>query len=143
MFNIGFGEILIVLVVAFVIVGPDDLPRVARWLGRSLRRLRLLMRDIKRETGWDEVEKEVRGVSREVKQTIREVDVSADLKEAAESVRQEVKGVSDDLEKDIKSFDQGMKSEIRAMDAGLRQAADEGKPTANIKEDEQNETGNH
>ena len=143
MFNIGFGEILIVLVVAFVIVGPDDLPRVARWLGRSLRRLRLLMRDIKRETGWDEVEKEVRGVSREVKQTIREVDVSADLKEAAESVRQEVKGVSDDLEKDIKSFDQGMKTEIRAMDAELRQAADEGKPTANIKEDEQNETGNH
>ena len=143
MFNIGFGEILIVLVVAFVIVGPDDLPRVARWLGRSLRRLRLLMRDIKRETGWDEVEKEVRGVSREVKQTIREVDVSADLKEAAESVRQEVKGVSDDLEKDIKSFDQGMKTEIKAMDAELRQAADEGKPTANIKEDEQNETGNH
>ncbi len=143
MFNIGFGEILIVLVVAFVIVGPDDLPRVARWLGRSLRKLRLLMRDIKRETGWDEIEKEVKGVSREVKQTIREVDISADLKEAAESVKQEVKGVSDDLEKDIKSFDKEMKSEIKAMDAELREAADEGQSTAEIKEDQQNETGNH
>lgn len=143
MFNIGFGEILIVLVVAFVIVGPDDLPRVARWLGRSLRKLRLLMRDIKRETGWDEIEKEVKGVSREVKQTIREVDISADLKEAADSVKQEVKGVSDDLEKDIKSFDKEMKSEIKAMDAELREAADEGQSTAEIKEDQQNETGNH
>ena len=143
MFNIGFGEILIVLVVAFVIVGPDDLPRVARWLGRSLRKLRLLMRDIKRETGWDEIEKEVRGVSREVKQTIREVDISADLKEAADSVKQEVKGVSDDLEKDIKSFDKEMKSEIKTMDKELREAADEDKSTADIKEENQNETGNH
>ena len=40
MFNIGVGEILIVLVVAFVIVGPDDLPKVARWLGRQVRRPR-------------------------------------------------------------------------------------------------------
>ena len=143
MFNIGFGEILIVLVVAFVIVGPDDLPRVARWLGRSLRKLRLLMRDIKRETGWDEIEKEVKGVSREVKQTIREVDISADMKEAADSVKQEVKGVSDDLEKDIKSFDKEMKSEIRTMDQELREAADEERSTAEIKEDNQNETGNH
>ena len=50
MFNIGFGEILIVLLVAFVIVGPDDLPKVARWLGRQVRRLRTLIRDIKQET---------------------------------------------------------------------------------------------
>ena len=51
MFNIGLGELLIVLVVAFVIVGPDDLPRVARWLGRQVRRLRTLIRDIKATFG--------------------------------------------------------------------------------------------
>ena len=144
MFNIGFGEILIVLVVAFVIVGPDDLPRVARWLGRSLRKLRLLMRDIKRETGWDEIEKEVRGVERDVKQTVREMDISADLKDAAKSVEQEIKGVSRDVERDIKAFDKDMKSEVAAMDADIREAtARKEEEASNIKEENQNETGNH
>ena len=31
--SIGIGEILLVLVVGFVVVGPEDLPKVARgWL---------------------------------------------------------------------------------------------------------------
>lgn len=113
MFNIGFGEILIVLVVAFVIVGPDDLPKVARWLGRSIRKLRLLIQDIKRETGWDEIEKEVRDVQRDVKQTVREMDVRADLKEAAKSVETEIKGVAKDVERETKQLKKDMDSEIR------------------------------
>ena len=122
MFNIGFGEILIVLVVAFVIVGPDDLPRVARWLGRSIRKLRSLLRDIKRETGWDEIEKEVRGVERDVKQTVRQLDVSADLKDAAKSVETEIKGVSRDVERDMKSLDRELKAGSAAMDADIKAA---------------------
>ena len=47
LFNIGFAELLLVLVIAYVIVGPKDLPRVARWLGRMVRRARQLIREIK------------------------------------------------------------------------------------------------
>ena len=36
MFNIGFSELILILLVAFVIVGPRDLPKVARALGREL-----------------------------------------------------------------------------------------------------------
>lgn len=32
--NIGAAEIILILLVAFVIVGPKDLPKVARALGR-------------------------------------------------------------------------------------------------------------
>ena len=32
MFNIGFEELILILLVAFVIVGPKDLPKVARYL---------------------------------------------------------------------------------------------------------------
>lgn len=122
MFNIGFGEILIVLVVAFVIVGPDDLPKVARWLGRSIRKLRSLLRDIKRETGWDEIEKEVRGVERDVKQTVRQLDVSADIRDAAKSVETEIKGVSRDVERDMKALDRELKAGSAAMDADIKAA---------------------
>ena len=122
MFNIGAGEILLVLVVAFVIVGPDDLPRVARWLGRMVRKLRTLIRDIKAETGWDEVEKEVREVQKDVKQTVREMDISADLKDAVKDVNQEINGISKDMKADFKALDQQTKADMKALDDDIRAA---------------------
>ena len=57
MFNLGMMEILLVLAVAFLVVGPKDLPKVARWLARQLKSLKKLVREIKKETGWDEFAK--------------------------------------------------------------------------------------
>ena len=57
MFNIGMGEIILILLVAFVIVGPQDLPKVVRFLGRNVRKLKLLLREIKQESGWNDIEK--------------------------------------------------------------------------------------
>lgn len=122
MFNIGAGEILLVLVVAFVIVGPDDLPRVARWLGRMVRKLRTLIKDIKAETGWDEVEKEVREVQKDVKQTVREMDISADLKDAVKDVNQEINGISKDMKADFRALDQQTKADMKALDDDIRAA---------------------
>ncbi len=39
MLNLGLTEILIVLVVAIVVVGPERLPTVVRWLGRQYGKL--------------------------------------------------------------------------------------------------------
>ena len=122
MFNIGFGEILIVLVVAFVIVGPDDLPKVARWLGRGVRKLRLMIRDIKRETGWDEVEKEVKEVQRDVKATMRELDVSADLRDAVKDVKSEISGISKDMQADAQKLDRELKARAESLDGEVREA---------------------
>ena len=40
MFNLGSAELILILLVAFIIVGPKDLPRVGRALGRWVRQLR-------------------------------------------------------------------------------------------------------
>lgn len=77
MFNIGFSELLLVLLVAFLVVGPKDLPKVARWLGRTVKKSRRLLNEIKKESGWDELEKEVRDVQHDVKNTVKQGDVSA------------------------------------------------------------------
>lgn len=122
MFNIGVGEILIVLVVAFVVVGPDDLPRVARWLGRQVRRLRTLVRDIKAETGWDELEKEVNDVRRDVRTTVRDLDISKDLKDAAKDVKGEIASASKGVEKDLKDVDRDLKQELEKADGEVRAA---------------------
>ena len=39
MLNLGLTEIIVVLVVAIVIVGPERLPTVVRWLGRQYGKL--------------------------------------------------------------------------------------------------------
>jgi len=41
MFNIGFSELIVILLVAFVIVGPKDLPKIARSLGRAVRTVKV------------------------------------------------------------------------------------------------------
>lgn len=47
MFDIGPAEILVVLVVAIIVFGPDKLPQFARQAGRFLRTARRMMDDAK------------------------------------------------------------------------------------------------
>ena len=96
MFNIGAAELILLLLIAFVVVGPKDLPRVARALGRFVRYIRTMIEEVKRETGFDEVADELRGVERDVRQTIKEADVRADLQKTERELNKEFK----DIEKD-------------------------------------------
>ena len=43
MFDIGLAEILVLLVVAIFVFGPDRLPDVARQAGRALRQVRAMV----------------------------------------------------------------------------------------------------
>lgn len=110
MFNLGMMEILLVLAVAFLIVGPKDLPKVARWLARQLKSLKKLVREIKKETGWDEFAKEFKDVADDVKSTVKDVDIRGDIQSSADELRNTVKAVrkdieqtSDELKKDIET----------------------------------------
>jgi sec-independent protein translocase protein TatB len=54
-FGLGFGELLVVLLVAVVILGPKDLPRYLRKAGEMAGRLRKLAFDMREKSGIDEV----------------------------------------------------------------------------------------
>jgi len=47
MFGLGFGEILIILVLALILLGPQRLPDVAKQLGKGLRDFRKATDDLK------------------------------------------------------------------------------------------------
>lgn len=47
MFNIGPSELLLVLLVALLVVGPKKLPEVGKTIGRSLREFRKAQDDLK------------------------------------------------------------------------------------------------
>lgn len=48
MFGIGSTELLVILVVALVILGPSKLPEIARSLGKALGEFRRVSTDVKR-----------------------------------------------------------------------------------------------
>ena len=61
-FNFGTGEILLLLLVLFVVLGPKKLPEVARTLGKTIN-------DMKRASSGfkDEINKEINRIERDAK----------------------------------------------------------------------------
>jgi sec-independent protein translocase protein TatB len=53
--GLSFGEIVVLAVVALVVIGPKDLPRLLRSAGRMIGQAKRAISDVKRETGLDEV----------------------------------------------------------------------------------------
>ncbi len=52
-FNIGPGELIIVLIIALIVVGPGRLPDVGASLGKSIREFRKAAADVKESTSMD------------------------------------------------------------------------------------------
>lgn len=99
MFNLGFAELILILLVAFLIVGPKDLPKVARALARWLKQMKAMFNEFKEETGLNDTMDELKDTQREVNTLIREADPRVDLKEATEDARKALK----EAERDTKA----------------------------------------
>lgn len=54
--------------IAYVFVGPQDLPKVARWIARAVKRLRLMASEIKAESGWDDLLQETQEIHKEIRE---------------------------------------------------------------------------
>jgi sec-independent protein translocase protein TatB len=64
-FGIGYTEMFVVAVVAIIVIGPKDLPRVLRALGKSIAKMRGMAREFQghldsamKDAGLEDVKKE-------------------------------------------------------------------------------------
>ena len=104
MFNIGFAELLVILLIAFVVVGPKDLPKIARALGRFVKYVRKMIEEVKRESGLDEVEQELKTMERKIDEGVKAVDIRQDLQKTQLSIHKELNAIKKDVSfKDFKS----------------------------------------
>ena len=63
MFDIGFSEIIFIMVIALVVVGPERLPRLARtaglWVGKMRGLISSVKADIEQELATEELRKQL------------------------------------------------------------------------------------
>src|SRR5947207_12696913 len=113
-FGIDYTEILVIAVVALIVIGPKDLPRVLRALGRMTAKLRGMAREFQghldaamRETGFDEVKKDL--------QSIKSINPVADVAEDMQKQNDDFKKYfSDSGAKPVEPAKAGQSAEPKA-----------------------------
>ena len=97
MFNIGGTELLLILFIAFVVVGPKDMPKIGRALGKGVRMLRSLINEVREESGFDEVDEAVKDIRRDIDQVRKEADLSKEVS----SLQKDLKEIGRDVSRDL------------------------------------------
>jgi len=95
MFDVGFSELLVIAVVALLVLGPERLPKAARFAGLWVRRARAQWNSVKAEFERDLADDELRRTLRETQDSLR--DAQASLREAGSSLRRDFETASDEL----------------------------------------------
>ncbi|MCD8321747.1 MAG: Sec-independent protein translocase protein TatB [Oscillospiraceae bacterium] len=88
MSRIGFGEILVILVLALLVIGPDKLPELARTLGKTVRSMKKAIQETTEELDGTEELKELRdeveGLQKELETLGRDIEKSVEAPPTAE-----------------------------------------------------------
>ena len=95
MFDVGFSELLVIAVVALLVLGPERLPKAARFAGLWVRRARAQWNSVKAEFERDLADDELKRTLRETQESLREAQAS--LRDAGSSLRRDFETASDEL----------------------------------------------
>ena len=106
MFDLGFGELLMFALVALVVLGPERLPRAARFAGLWVRRARAqwysVKSELERELAADELKRSLdsaRTAATDFEREAREAvtDLDQRVREKGEAARKELTALRDEL----------------------------------------------
>ena len=86
MFGLGAMEILIILVIAFMLFGPKELPEIGKQVGKAVKGFKETTEDLRQS-----VEPEINMITQELKSV--EQDFESSIKEAEE----QIKGATDEV----------------------------------------------
>ena len=87
MFDIGFSELFMVLVIALIVIGPERLPDVARTIGKFIGKAKRSFENVKQEVQ-SELETE------ELNKRLAENNILSETKEAVDEVSKELRDIA-------------------------------------------------
>jgi sec-independent protein translocase protein TatB len=108
MFDFGFGELMLVALVALIVIGPERLPKVARTVGHLLGRVQRYVSDVKSD------------ISREMQ--------LEDLKKLQQQVEQQARDLEGSFRGQVQSFESDMNKTAAGIKSDL--SLDSDKPAA-------------
>jgi len=82
MFGIGLPELIIIMVIALIVIGPNKLPDAARALGKGMREFKKATQDLKDTLDLDEG---IQDIKHELADTISGIDKSLNAEESTEA----------------------------------------------------------
>jgi sec-independent protein translocase protein TatB len=104
MFDIGFGQLVAIALVALLVIGPQRLPKVARTLGHLFGRMQRYVNDVKAD------------ISREMElEELRKLQAS--VEEAAQSINRSVSQQLNETESELNKL-----ADLKAPEAASREA---------------------
>ena len=90
MLNIGFSEAVIIFLVALIVLGPEKLPELGKFLGKLSLELKKGIAEIKKELEIEDLEEDIKEAKKEIeelKEELKEeqVDIFNPLKSKSKS----------------------------------------------------------
>ena len=125
MFGIGMPEMILILVIALIILGPKRLPEIAKSLGRGISEFKRATQEFKENLDVDNDLKEARDTIREVKEDLEETVRKSMAENTAD---QEVDAVSGDelehpFEEDVTPGSEDSVEDKPRQETGLKEPA--------------------
>jgi len=105
MFGIGMPELVLILAVALIFLGPKKLPELARSLGKAMREFKKATDELKNTVNFDDEVKEIKHTIDDVKGGVRDMMDAEIDKAPSESGRINDKEKTDPFTSDIDHLD--------------------------------------
>ena len=106
MFSFGWGEILLILLVVIIVVGPKDIPKFLRQIGNLSKSIKKISREFKSSLNQivEETDlKDVKNSITEVTNLNKELDIKSNLKNEINTIKETISSVEEDFSKINKS----------------------------------------
>lgn len=100
MFSFGWGEILLILLVVIIVVGPKDIPKFLRQIGNLSKSIKKISREFKSSLNQITEEtdlKDVKNSITEVTNLNKELDIKSSLKNEIKTIKETISSVEEDV----------------------------------------------
>jgi sec-independent protein translocase protein TatB len=82
-FGVGYSELFVLAIIAVIVIGPKDLPKVLRTFGQFMNKMRGMAREFQghvdqamKDTGVDSIKKDVQALKESVGTSVKSIDAA-------------------------------------------------------------------